>query len=83
MNYRNAHIISLLMTFLGIAFDLSLILSENYNSAFMYLGLVFIVAGLIIRIVFCRCPKCRRGLRTLNFFLPDYCPHCGEKIRDH
>ncbi len=47
------------------------------NYVLMGIGLVIGIAGVIIWVIFGRCPKCGEHLgRNLS----EYCPHCGEKI---
>ena len=41
------------------------------------IGIVIIAVGLIQIAIFFRCPYCNRSFdRTI----PEYCPHCGNKI---
>ncbi len=47
------------------------------NYILMGMGAVIGFAGVIIWIIFGKCPKCGEHLgRNLS----EYCPHCGEKI---
>lgn len=49
----------------------------------VFLGLVGIVAGLVVMLVFVRCPRCGRSLfhsSRITLSLPHYCPHCGAPL---
>ncbi len=41
------------------------------------LGVISGIAGVAVWIIFGRCPKCGK---QFGRYLPDHCPHCGEKI---
>ncbi len=47
------------------------------NYVLMGIGFAIGFAGTVIWIIFGRCPKCGENLGRN---LPEYCPHCGEKI---
>ena len=42
------------------------------------LGIVFAFAGLILWLLFGRCPACGRYLGRISS--GQYCPHCGQKL---
>lgn len=49
------------------------------NEVIFYLGIAIILAGLIFRIVFYRCPHCEKYLDRST---GEYCPHCGKKVNE-
>ncbi len=44
-----------------------------------YIGLAFVAIAFVIMLTI-RCPNCGRCLITKRWTVPEYCPHCGEKI---
>lgn len=85
MNYREAHVVSLIMPFLAIAVSFFIPRNSSYELRLISFLIVvaIIITGFVIRIAFCRCPNCRRVLfvRPLSLFsLPEYCPRCGEPL---
>ena len=47
------------------------------NYVLIGIGAVVGFAGLFVWIIYGKCPKCKKHLgRTM----PEYCPHCGERI---
>ncbi|MBQ7778722.1 MAG: hypothetical protein IJ396_07410 [Oscillibacter sp.] len=49
----------------------------------VFLGLGGVVAGLVVTLVFVRCPRCGRSLfhsSRIMLSLPHYCPHCGAHL---
>ncbi len=54
---------------------LSLILD---SAGLMIVCMALIFAGLIQHMIFFRCPSCGGHLGR---GLPNYCPHCGEKLK--
>jgi len=47
------------------------------------LGVGGVVAGLVVTLVFVRCPRCGRSLSRsgrIPLALPHYCPHCGAPL---
>lgn len=49
----------------------------DVNYVMMGVGAVVGLAGLIVWIIYGRCPKCGQHLGRR---LPEYCSHCGERI---
>lgn len=54
--------------------------STPVAAALIYSAAGLFVSGVIVSVIFYRCPYCdhalAKGART-----PDTCPHCGEKLR--
>ena len=44
------------------------------------LGLLIIVAGAAVQLIFWRCPSCGRYLGRSTFGDIEYCPHCGAPL---
>ena len=40
-------------------------------------GAMLFAAGMLLYLIFVRCPKCRNNL---PFYGENYCPHCGEDL---
>ena len=51
---------------------------ENILTA--VLGLLIIVAGAAVQLIFWRCPSCGRYLGRSTFGDIEYCPHCGAPL---
>lgn len=49
------------------------------SSLFIYLYIAAVIIWTIYLSKFCRCPHCG-GAFDFRGKLPDYCPHCGEKL---
>lgn len=49
------------------------------GNAGMVIGFVLMLAGLLWRPVFLRCPHCGGGMPPRGG-LPNFCPHCGKKL---
>ena len=41
-------------------------------------GVILVLAAMVQYLIFYRCPSCGR---YLGRGLPNYCPHCGEKLK--
>ena len=52
---------------------------ELMRNVFFVISVVFLVSGLIIMLLFWRCPSCHESLGRMDC-VGDYCPHCGEKL---
>lgn len=46
---------------------------------FCFAGVVIIMAAVVFRMIFFRCPYCGTYLDRGN---PTYCPKCGEKVNE-
>ncbi|MBR3039847.1 MAG: hypothetical protein IKI20_04240 [Lachnospiraceae bacterium] len=45
-----------------------------------FIGIALIIGGIVVRIIFWRCPKCKKML-TLGYRLePDKCPRCRASL---
>lgn len=80
MDFRKANSIFVILAVIGIIVLLPFLFLRNFDSVLLFPGLAILVAGLIIRFAFCRCPKCRGSLYRHNFFTQKYCPYCGEDL---
>ena len=45
----------------------------------LWLGLGIVIAGILWRVFFIKCPYCGSGLYSVQSF-PEYCPDCGKKL---
>ncbi len=83
MNFRKADTLSAVLAFIGTMLVLAAILirgSPTINAAVGSIGGVFILVGVVINFAYCRCPYCRRYLRSSR--LAPYCPWCGKELDD-
>lgn len=66
---------------LGIAGILVMLLGQGFENILVaVLGLLIIVAGAAIQLIFWRCPSCGRYLGRSTFGDIEYCPHCGAPL---
>lgn len=47
--------------------------------AMVFIGVAFLIAGLVFHIITYRCPHCSS---FLDRSAGEYCPHCGKKITE-
>lgn len=66
---------------LAVAGILVMLLGQGVeNIVVAVLGLVLIVAGVVVQLIFWRCPSCGRYLGRPHFGSMNYCPHCGAPL---
>lgn len=64
---------------LAVAGILVMLLGQGVeNITVAVLGLLLLVAGLAVQLIFWRCPSCGRYLGRSSGIA--YCPHCGEPL---
>ena len=80
MNHKLARKLMYVIILSGIvfAFVLTVIYPGKFKLA-MSVGVAISSTGILIGVLFIRCPYCHTGL-NLRGFSPDYCPNCGRKI---
>ena len=62
------------------AVAIGLMLLNALSGVFLWLGIILAVIASVILFTI-RCPHCGyRLVRKGTFWLPNYCPNCGEKI---
>lgn len=44
------------------------------------LGVAMIIGGILVRIIFWRCPHCKKALKLGFGMEPKNCPHCREPL---
>lgn len=81
MNHKTSRILMWVLFLLGlIILGLSaFIRNSNVPYLFVYIGGAVMASGILVAILFLRCPHCGGRLYT-HGFSPDHCPHCGEKL---
>lgn len=81
INYKKAKIIMWILMAVGfLIVGIPLIINPNSQDfTCVYIGGAVIFLGLIVGIIFVRCPHCGRGL-NLNFTWYNYCPYCGKDM---
>lgn len=82
---KKIKLISDCLPVIGIAtvFFSALIYMEYESDYIIIIGFslffILLVMSIMIKLVYWRCPKCKRVLPISKIFI-DYCPYCGEKI---
>lgn len=71
--------IMLILCLIGFPFMYLASAGESLNMTLMVIGFCFVFAGLIINLIFWKCPSCGRHLPKAYIGM-DYCPYCGESI---
>lgn len=80
MRYKAANLMGYVFILLGIVlFGISIICFQSEINVGTILGIVMIIIGFLIRIIFYRCPQCGAMIpwRPLNI---KHCPNCGKKL---
>ena len=83
MNPFKARALSLQLSKLGILLCLSAMIASLLNigygllDAVFFIGLAALFSGMLIRILFWRCPHCRTRLRGP---VDKRCPRCGQPL---
>lgn len=71
----------LLLILLLLMFVSFIIMSGTGKITFLYIGVIFAAASIILGLIFLRCPECRALLDRPNIFgNAEHCPYCGKRI---
>ena len=68
--------------YIGVFCGLIIILGACYlkmNCILLGMGIMIFIGAPVQACIFFRCPKCDK-LWLIKAGIPDYCPHCGEKV---
>ena len=80
MTYKVANLMGYVFILIGIVlFGISIICFQSEINVGAIGGIVIIIIGFLIRIIFYRCPQCGVSIpwRPLNI---KHCPNCGKKL---
>jgi L-asparagine transporter-like permease len=83
MNYKSANSLFYVFIIMGIVTTLFLYMFEEVDFWFGFvavLALLFLLAGIAIKVIFYRCPHCRVLLPLKTTTKLKYCHNCGEKL---
>ncbi|MPN06794.1 hypothetical protein SDC9_154051 [bioreactor metagenome] len=83
MNYKTAKRLSDFLAIISVAVAVLIYLLNENEAAFIGLGLLalaIVIAALVIRIKFYKCPHCAAKLPVKTFDSPERCPACGGKL---
>jgi DNA-directed RNA polymerase subunit RPC12/RpoP len=81
MNYKKAgEISSWLFVFAAAAIGGTFFLKGWTQSILFLAGIALIIAGVVVRIVFWRCPHCKKRLKLGFRQEPTKCPNCGGDL---
>lgn len=70
-----ARVGSYVMILLGVA-----LMALTSTPVFFVIGLLLLIGGVVVRLVFYRCPHCHRLLPGRAPLDMDYCPYCGKRL---
>ena len=82
MNYKKSKKLSTTLLILALVVAFSLYFFKEPNALFyvlLVMSVALFMAGIIVQIIFYRCPHCRGGLPWRSF-LGKYCQHCGKEL---
>lgn len=80
MTYKTANLLGYIFILLGIVlFGISIICFQSVISIGTIFGIVIIVIGFLVKIIYYRCPQCGAMIawRPLNI---KHCQNCGQKL---
>ncbi len=83
MDYRLSGKLCHILQLSGIVFALTLFFFKGIDVLFIVIAvfaLLLVVGGLVVKLMFYKCPHCHSGLPLRTLTLPTYCPSCGEKL---
>lgn len=83
MNYKIANYLSTVFFTMGVVTTLFLYLFDEVKFWFIFvavLALLFVIAGIGIKVIFFRCPHCHGLLPYRTITIPTFCPGCGKKL---
>ena len=83
MNYKTGRFIGQLLFFLSICL-LCIAVFFNLTGVIVPIlvitGILVALAGLIVYLLFSRCPYCHKNLPIKSMYDIDFCPNCGKKL---
>lgn len=77
MDHRKSMALFWVLFAAGVAIGLLSLILDSFG--LMIACMVLMIAGVIQYMIFYRCPSCGRHLG--RGFPPNYCSHCGEKLK--
>ncbi len=81
MNYKRAGELSTWMfVFSIVAIGGTFFFKNTIQIVLFLLGIVLIIAGIVIRLIFWRCPKCKKMLHLGFRMEPTKCPYCKADL---
>ena len=75
MDYRNARTVMFALFALGF-----LVGVVGQNEPCIAIGTLIIFSGLMVLLIYYRCPHCGYGLYNVCGRMPSCCPNCGEDL---
>lgn len=78
MNYKEANSKSNMMLIIAIILFVGYILLDGWVLPMLCLlaGIVLIIASIVLRVKYSKCPHCKKKLSLGFHSEPDKCPHC-------
>lgn len=81
MNYKKAGEISSWLFVFALAAIGGTFFTKDWTQIILFLlGIVLIVAGILMRVIFWRCPHCKKRLKLGFRQEPTKCPKCGGDL---
>lgn len=83
MNYRRANTLALVLCVIGVVIAIVLYSFQNVTTWFIVLTVLAglcIIAGVVVKLVFYRCPHCNGRLPLKAVSAREFCPCCGKKL---
>ena len=81
MNYKKAgEISSWIFVFAAAVIGGTFFLKGWTQSILFFIGIALIIAGIVVRIVYWRCPHCKKRLKLGFRQEPTKCPNCGGDL---
>ena len=81
MNYKKASELSNWLFISSVAAIGGTLLFKGWTQLILFiLGVALIIGGIVVRIVYWRCPKCKKMLKLGFRQEPDVCPYCRAKL---
>ncbi|MBQ4564130.1 MAG: hypothetical protein IJA58_06595 [Lachnospiraceae bacterium] len=79
MSPKKSQLVMIILSMIGLVLVLFATGGQSVNTVLMVIGFCFVMAGLIINLIFWKCPSCGRHLPKGPIDMT-YCPYCGESI---
>ena len=79
MSPKTSLVVMCLLSLIGFPIMVFSTSTGTTNSVLLVIGCCFVFAGLIVNLIFWKCPHCGRHLPKAGFGM-EYCPYCGEYI---
>ena len=78
INYKTSERLEVIGMFVGIM----VMAAGQMNSWISVVGFLICIAAAVQGMIFCRCPKCGKGLMRRFGGIPDRCPKCYHILRN-